>query len=53
MSNKDFNEYLKNIAQYTKKVSNEKVSPEKSLESLVKAGICDRDKKLSKEYRKV
>lgn len=53
MSNKDFNEYLNKISKYTEKVSNEKVSPKESLKSLVKAGICDKDKKLNIIYRMV
>jgi|GEM_PF-3474299 len=52
MINKDFNEYLDNISNYTKKVSSGEVTPEKSLESLVKAGICDKNKKLNSVYRK-
>ena len=51
MSNKDFDEYLTKIVKYTEEVSNEKVSPKESLESLVKAGICNKKKKLSSIYR--
>ncbi len=53
MINRDFNKYLDNISKYTKKVSSGEVTPEKYLESLVKAGICDKDKKLNIAYRKV
>ncbi|MDP4268163.1 MAG: hypothetical protein Q8880_12090 [Bacteroidota bacterium] len=51
MSNKDFEEYLDKINKYTEKVANEKVSPKESLESLVKAGICNKEKKLNSMYR--
>ncbi|MDP4093940.1 MAG: hypothetical protein Q8920_11330 [Bacillota bacterium] len=51
MSNKDFEEYLNKIAKYTENVSNEKVSPKESLESLVKAGICNKEKKLNSVYK--
>lgn len=51
MSDKDFEEYLIKITNYTEKVSNEEVSPRKSLKSLVKAGICDKEKKLSNIYK--
>ena len=51
MSDKDFEEYLIKITKYTEKVSNEEVSPKKSLKSLVKAGICDKEKNLSNIYK--
>lgn len=51
MSDKDFEEYLMKITKYTENVSNEKVSPKKSLKSLIKAGICNKEKKLSNIYK--
>lgn len=51
MSNKDFEEYLNKITKYTEKVSDEKITPKESLESLIKAGICNQEKKLNSVYR--
>jgi hypothetical protein len=53
MSNKDFNEYLNKITKHTKKVSSGKISSKESLNSLINAGICDKDKKLNSQYRMV
>ncbi len=51
MSNKDFDEYLSKIEKYTEKVASGKISSTESLESLVKAGICNNKKEISSIYR--
>ncbi len=50
MSKREFNQYLDEIRKYTREVSASKVSPKKSLDSLVKAGICDKDKQVKAPY---
>lgn len=50
MSNKDFEEYLNKMTKYTEKVLNKQVKPEESLNSLVKSGICDEQKKINEVY---
>lgn len=48
MNQKDINNSIKLIRKYRKKVTSSKKA---ALESLIKAGICDKDGKLSSEYR--
>jgi exonuclease VII small subunit len=51
MSKDDFEKYLKEITEYTEKIKNNEIPPEKSIESLVKAGIYNRKKILKKKYK--
>lgn len=50
MSNKDFEEYLDKMKKYTEKVLSKKIKPQESLNSLVKSGICDEQKKINEAY---
>jgi hypothetical protein len=50
MSNKDFEEYLNKMTQYTEKVLSKKIKPQESLNSLVKSGICNEQKKINEAY---
>lgn len=53
MNNKDFEEYLSKISKYTEEVLNKKVSSTESLQSLIKAGICNKEKILNSVYKLV
>lgn len=48
MTVKEINKSVKNMKEYTKKVTSSK---SKSIEFLTKAGICTRDGHLTKAYR--
>lgn len=51
MSKKDLDKYLEKIKAYTEKVNERKISSGESLQSLVKAGICNKRKEISEVYR--
>lgn len=50
MNKKDLDKYLSEMRKYTERVSKQEISSKDSLNSLIKAGICNKQKKVKKQY---
>lgn len=48
---KDVEPWIKNIEGYIKDIDNGKVTPQESLNSLIKAGICNKNGDLTEPYK--
>ena len=53
MDKKKFDSYIKKIKNYTENVTDTSISANSSLNSLIKSGICNQDKKIDKKYADV
>ena len=51
MDDKKMTQYLHKMKQYTNKVLNKEISPQESLNSLIKSGICNEQGKLNEPYK--
>lgn len=51
MNDKEMTQYLYKMECYTNKVLNKEITPQESLNSLIKSGICNEQGKLNKPYK--
>lgn len=50
VTKRDFESYLNEMKKYSEKISNGEVSHNDSLISLMRSGICDKEKNINKAY---